>query len=91
MLGAALSVAAMHASYWLLTHPVNSFWLKSVEMKRAGTSFFAAGPLQRTDRDQIDWRVMRDRWELSHLVRAVFGGLGLVLLVTAVALRPGTP
>jgi hypothetical protein len=83
--------ARSFATYWLLTHPVNNFWLKSVKMKGTGKHFFSAGPLRRIGPGDADWAVLRDRWELSHLIRAVFGMLGLVLLVTAVALRPGTP
>jgi hypothetical protein len=30
MVGAFLALAAMHAVYWLLTHPVNNFWLKDL-------------------------------------------------------------
>lgn len=37
--GAFLALAAMHAAYWLLTHPVNNFWLKDVKLKTAGAAF----------------------------------------------------
>jgi hypothetical protein len=77
---------AMHAAYWLLTHPVNQFWLKDFKLHAPGARFFALDPLQRTrDERQPDWVRLRDRWEYSHVLRAVLGLLTLVLLVTAVA------
>jgi hypothetical protein len=81
--GAFLALLAMHAIYWLVTHPVNNVWLTKEETKGAGTVFFASGP-QGDERQ--DWRVLRDRWERSHLLRAVLGLVALILLVTAVAL-----
>src|SRR5262249_37508769 len=33
-----------------------------------------------------DWKRIRDKWESSHVVRAVLAGLGFVFLVIAVAL-----
>ena len=32
-LGALLALLAMHAVYWALTHPVNNFWLKDVQLQ----------------------------------------------------------
>ena len=87
IVAAALSFVGMHAAYWLLTHPVNNFWLKDVDLKGAGKEFFAADPLRRIRATQRpDWIVLRDRWEQSHAVRAGLGALGLVLLVSAVAI-----
>jgi hypothetical protein len=81
------ALLAMHAAYWLLTHPVNNFWLKDLKLQGAGGRFFAFDPLQH-DRDpsRPDWVLLRDRWEYSHVLRAVLGLLSLALLVTAVAL-----
>jgi hypothetical protein len=59
---ALIALLAMHAAYWLLTHPVNNFWLREVKL--------------------------RDRWENSHLIRAMLGFVALALLVAAVAFRP---
>src|SRR5262245_31228938 len=42
---AFVALAAMQAAYWLLTHPVNKFWLKGVELKGAGAAFFSFDPL----------------------------------------------
>ena len=83
--GALLSLLAMHAAYWLLTHPVNNFWLKDVDLKGAGARFFAFASAGRKDGVDASWTNLRDQWEISHVVRAVFGFLSLLLLATAVA------
>jgi hypothetical protein len=31
---------APDAAYWLLMHPVNTFWLKEIKLKENGASFF---------------------------------------------------
>ncbi len=81
------ALVAMHATYWLLTHPVNNFWLKDVQLKGAGAGFFAFDPLARHDSSAaMDWSHLRDRWEISHVVRAALGMASLILLVAAVAL-----
>lgn len=54
-----------HAVYWLVTHPVNNFWIKDVDMVGAGAAFFSF-PSTKSG----DWAQMRDIWEYSHLVRA---------------------
>jgi len=84
--GSLLALAAMHATYWIATHPVNNFWLKEVQLKGAGAGFFAFDPLHRTGPSgEPDWTALRDRWEYSHVVRAGLGLVSLVLLATAVA------
>jgi hypothetical protein len=83
--GAFAGLLAMHATYWLVTHPVNNFWLEGFEMDKAGARFFGSDPLGRAGASG-DWMILRDRWERSHVVRAVFGAIALTLLVTAIAL-----
>ena len=61
---AALALlAAVHAIYWISTHPVNNFWLKDVKLSGFGNSFFSrfAG----TGRED-EWKRLRDVWEYSH-------------------------
>jgi hypothetical protein len=83
---AFIALLASHLVYWLMTHPVNNFWLKDVELKVMGSGFFGFDPLNRTDPSRpVDWTHLRDRWELSHAIRAGFGVLSFVLLVTAAA------
>ncbi len=84
---AFVALAAMHVAYWVLTHPVNNFWLKDMRLRGAGRGFFAFDPLQRNGGDtQADWMHLRNRWEFSHVVRAALGLAGLVLFAAAVAL-----
>ena len=88
VLAAFLALLAMHAVYWVVTHPVNGFWLKDQQLQGLGKSFFSFGvekkrPVTATHPD--DWMRLRDRWEYSHVARAGLSMLGLLLLLTAVA------
>lgn len=40
-LAALLGLTGMHAAYWILTHPVNKFWLEDEELSRFGAGFFS--------------------------------------------------
>ena len=44
---AFVALLAMQAAYWLVTHPVNNFWLKDLKPKGFGARFFAFDPLSR--------------------------------------------
>jgi hypothetical protein len=85
--GALLALLASHAVYWVLTHPVNNFWLKDVQLQGFGAGFFSFGLAKDgSNARALDWTALRDRWEYSHVVRAGLTLLGFILLVTAVAL-----
>jgi hypothetical protein len=86
-LGAFVAMLCMHAVYWALTHPVNKYWLEGTEIRATGRGFFAFDPFGRADSGTPDWIVLRDRWEASHMARAVLSALALTLLVTAVVLE----
>lgn len=83
---AAITLAAAHAAYWLMTHPVNNFWLKGTKLSTAGSSFFDADPLARRSKEPSDWQTLRNRWEWSHVVRALLSFASLTLLATAMVL-----
>ncbi|WP_331376930.1 DUF1772 domain-containing protein [Sinorhizobium chiapasense] len=84
---AFIALLAMQATYWILTHPVNNFWLKDVELKGVSAGFFSlAASRDPGDSGNPDWTYLRDRWEFSHVARAAFGLISLVLLVMAAAL-----
>lgn len=85
-LASLLALVLMHGAYWLLTHPVNRFWLKDQKLSGAGGRFFAVGGASAGDADAAQWTRYRDRWELSHVVRAILGLIGLATLVVAAAL-----
>ena len=83
-LSAFVSLLIMHCLYWVLTHPVNKFWLKNQKLGRAGAAFFAVGGKSGDSRpNNQDWTALRDRWEYSHVARAVFAMLGLIALATS--------
>lgn len=85
-----LGLVATHATYWIVTHPVNNFWLRGQELKGFGGGFFKFDPLRRQGREasagEDMWKRLRDRWEYSHVLRAVFSAIGLLALIVAVAL-----
>ena len=86
-LAAFLSLAAMHAVYWLLAHPVNNFWLKDFQLKGTAGWFFGVGHLTLDKDDDFgppEWTDLRDQWEYSHVIRAILGLLSLALLTAAV-------
>jgi hypothetical protein len=83
LLAAALvAAAATHATYWIVTAPVNKAWTQVQALSPAARRFFGAG-----SGPQADWTVLRDRWERSHLLRAVTAMTAFILLATAIAMR----
>ncbi|RAX43087.1 DUF1772 domain-containing protein [Rhizobium tropici] len=90
LLAAAFAaMVAMHAVFWLLTQPVNNFWLKDAKLEGMGAGFFSHDPFgghQMETAVKPDWTMLRDRWEWSHAVRAALGLLAFILLVTEVVL-----
>ena len=79
-LAAFLAISALHLVYWMLTHPVNNFWLKDMKMNRPSNRFFGLSPAPRSGAPEPEWTQLRDQWERSHLIRAVLGVVGLLLL-----------
>ncbi len=69
----------VHAMYWIVTHPVNSAWLKDIDLAAAEPillrSFFAEGADRRHMRN-VEW---------SHVARASFRvTLGLLSMTMAI-------
>jgi hypothetical protein len=82
-LAALAGLIGMHAVYWLVTHPVNNFWLRGEKLAGLGAGFFwlASGNRQ----GAADWTALRDRWEYSHVARAGLALLSFILLVIAIS------
>ncbi len=84
-----VALLAMHAIYWIVTHPVNKFWLKDQQLCGTGDRFFSFGPMNQSrpsNDDSTDmWKWARDRWEYSHVLRAVLAVIALLALLVAVA------
>src|SRR5262249_60822333 len=88
-LAALLALLAMHATYWIVTHPVNKFWLRGRMLDTFSTGFFGLGKRGRdtaatADADDV-WMALRNRWEYSHVLRAAFAGAALLCLIIALA------
>lgn len=77
---ALAALLAMQGIYWLMTHPVNKFWLAGQAVSGAGRGFFALGS---QPRQRSDWRNLRDQWEMSHVIRAALTLVALSLLLAA--------
>ncbi|MFN7943822.1 MAG: anthrone oxygenase family protein [Blastocatellia bacterium] len=82
---ALLCLLAQQAVYWLVTHPVNQFWLEGQNLSRAGASFFSVGNKAADHTPRPDWQQLRDRWEYSHVARAVLMFVSITALVIALA------
>lgn len=83
------ALAANHATYWIVTHPVNRFWLKDQDLPALGARFFGSrrGPVHPDTDPARLWIRLRDRWEYSHVARAGLSAVGLIALTIAVAIR----
>ncbi|WP_246230073.1 DUF1772 domain-containing protein [Bradyrhizobium cytisi] len=46
---ALVSLIAMHAIFWMVTQPVNRFWLTGAHLSELGASFFAGAPAAERD------------------------------------------
>jgi hypothetical protein len=89
ILTAFIALLAMHAVYWLVTHPVNKFWLKDTRLQGLGGEFFALDPMKKgtaAEADAEGWMKLRDKWEYSHVLRAVLAAIALISLIVATAL-----
>jgi hypothetical protein len=68
-----------HLTYWFVTHPVNSAWLKDTELDGAARVFFGT-----FSSSESNWVRMRNLWEYSHVARAVLAAMSFVVLLVAV-------
>ena len=69
--------------FWTMTQPVNRFWFEKTQSGEAAHRLFgsvspaAANP---------DWKALRGRWELSHLLRAFAALVAMISMVIAIAI-----
>jgi hypothetical protein len=81
---ALLASVAMHTVYWLVTHPLNRVWLDRTERSEAGLRFFSVGARRGEDKATVEgWMRLRDRWEYSHVVRAILAAVSFIALALA--------
>lgn len=76
---ALVLMIAVHGTYWLMTHPVNRFWVEGVELSGAGSSFFSTFS---GDGGARHWTQLRNTWEISHVIRAGLAMLALLAVAT---------
>ena len=77
---AFVGLLAMQAVYWLITHRVNKFWLKDTPLTGATGGFFALDPMKQgapSEEGSEGWTKLRNRWEYSHVLRAIFAVIAL--------------
>ena len=79
---ALLLFLASHLTYWLVTHPVNGFWLKDAQLGAMSGGFFSLFSVT----GETDWRKLRDIWEYSHVARACLSMASFIAVTIALAL-----
>ncbi|WP_250122693.1 DUF1772 domain-containing protein [Chroococcidiopsis sp. CCMEE 29] len=84
---ALLGLVGMQAVYWLLTHPVNQFWLEGENLSGFSAGFFSFGANRSNEAHPLDWTDLRNQWEYSHVVRAGFALVSLIAIVIAISLN----
>lgn len=76
---ALAATSATHIIFWLVTQPVNRIWTKGIKLGGAVRRFFSTGAAP----PEADWTRLRDRWEYSHLARALLMTVALIALAIA--------
>lgn len=87
---ALLGLIAMQAVYWLVTHPVNQFWVAGTNLNRFSSGFFSFGANRSRAQNEArppDWTELRNRWEYSHVARAGCGLASFIALLIAISCR----
>lgn len=79
LVGALGLFVAAHATYWLVTHPSNSAWLRQTRLTGSAKLFFAV-----FSASESDTRSMRKSWEYSHVARACLMMLSFVCIIVYV-------
>jgi hypothetical protein len=76
--------------FWMVTQPTNRYWLKNQRLGKAGARFFTIDQMNRSgsaSKENPDWKRLRNRWEYSHIARAILSAFALVALVVAILNR----
>jgi hypothetical protein len=83
------SLLAMQAIYWTVTHPARNFLVEPTRSGLAARRFFGlsaiAQSIARNERERL-WPILRQRWEVSHIVRAFFGFVSVVTIAVGVSI-----
>jgi hypothetical protein len=84
---ALVLLVATVATYWLMTHPVNNFWVKDVAVSGPGATFFSWFAREQPGH----WTELRNVWEVSHVIRACLAILSLLSIAVATSLYSSPP
>lgn len=84
---ALLGMVGMQAVYWLLTHPVNQFWLEGENLGDFSAGFFSFGANRFQQTHPVEWTDLRNRWEYSHVIRAGFALVSLIAIIIAISVN----
>jgi hypothetical protein len=81
---AFVSLLAMQLVFWMVTQPVNRHWVAGLQLSDAAQSFFSPGRGATQNAGDDQWKRLRNRWEYSHIVRAVLAVLSLISVTIAI-------
>jgi hypothetical protein len=80
LIAGALAAAGLESAlYWILTAPVNRVWMQGQKLSGSAQKFCGTGM-----QEGQDWKALRDRWERSHVYRAMAAAVSFLLLSMAV-------
>jgi hypothetical protein len=85
-----LALAVMHGVFWTVTQPVNRYWAANFKLSSSAHRFFGVGGKELGANESPradDWERQRDKWEYSHIVRAVFAAIGMICVTIAIVLH----
>jgi hypothetical protein len=85
-----IAVLGMQIVFWSMTQPANRYWIRNQSLSGLGARFFSVdrrkqSPEAEVRNDNEGWKRFRDRWEYSHVIRAVLSAIALIAVVVAVA------
>jgi hypothetical protein len=66
---------------------LNRVWLKDTELSAAASRFFSAGGQRGREAPADDWTRLRERWEYSHVVRAVLAGVSFLAVAITTSIE----
>jgi hypothetical protein len=78
---ALAALLAVQLVFWLMTQPINRIWVRGMAMGTAGTRLFTGHRIEHGG-DKA-WTSLRNRWEVSHVLRAALAAIALVALSIA--------
>lgn len=89
---AFVAVLLMHGVFWFVTQPTNRYWMRVQHLSRAGARFFGVQQPEHSvaqaneQSGAHDWERLRNRWEYSHVIRAVLATVALVALAVSLGI-----